>query len=206
MGTITRRATENTWLTASNSKTNRIGSELKSLIEAPKGYVFVGADVDSEELWIASLIGDSMFKIHGGTALGWMTLEGDKNQKTDLHSKTADIMGILRNDAKVFNYGRIYGAGVKFATRLLKQCNANLSDAEAERLAKELYEKTKGLASHSKIFQAACLSRWIRVGDVPMPSKPLHTKSILGHQSLVLQSLNTHAEILEQEQLLNVTY
>ncbi|QFZ30470.1 putative DNA polymerase gamma [Clavispora lusitaniae] len=153
MGTITRRATENTWLTASNSKANRIGSELKSLIEAPKGYVFVGADVDSEELWIASLIGDSMFKIHGGTALGWMTLEGDKNQKTDLHSKTADIMGISRNDAKVFNYGRIYGAGVKFATRLLKQCNANLSDAEAERLAKELYEKTKGLASHSKIFK-----------------------------------------------------
>lgn len=153
MGTVTRRATENTWLTASNSKANRIGSELKAMIEAPKGYAFVGADVDSEELWIASLIGDSMFKIHGGTALGWMTLEGDKNEKTDLHSKTADIMGILRNDAKVFNYGRIYGAGVKFATRLLKQCNALLSDSEAESKARELYELTKGLMGHSKVFQ-----------------------------------------------------
>lgn len=152
MGTVTRRATENTWLTASNSKANRIGSELKAMIEAPKGYAFVGADVDSEELWIASLIGDSMFKIHGGTALGWMTLEGDKNEKTDLHSKTAEIMGILRNDAKVFNYGRIYGAGVKFATRLLKQCNVTLSDADAEKIARELYEKTKGLVGHSKIF------------------------------------------------------
>lgn len=152
MGTVTRRATENTWLTASNSKANRIGSELKAMIEAPKGYAFVGADVDSEELWIASLIGDSMFKIHGGTALGWMTLEGDKHEKTDLHSKTAEIMGILRNDAKVFNYGRIYGAGVKFATRLLKQCNASLSDADADKIARELYEKTKGLAGHSKVF------------------------------------------------------
>jgi DNA polymerase gamma 1 len=152
MGTITRRATENTWLTASNAKKNRIGSELKSLVEAPPGYVFVGADVDSEELWIASLVGDSMFNIHGGTALGWMTLEGDKNEKTDLHSKTAEILGISRNDAKVFNYGRIYGAGVKFATRLLQQCNPNISQKEAETTAAALYEKTKGSISASNVF------------------------------------------------------
>lgn len=153
MGTVTRRATENTWLTASNAKANRIGSELKSMIEVPEGYAFVGADVDSEELWIASLIGDSMFKMHGATALGWMTLEGEKSEKTDLHSKTAEIMGILRNDAKVFNYGRIYGAGVRFTTRLLKQCNASLSDVEAERIARELYEQTKGQVSNSRIFK-----------------------------------------------------
>ncbi|ODV81855.1 mitochondrial DNA polymerase catalytic subunit [Suhomyces tanzawaensis NRRL Y-17324] len=152
MGTITRRATENTWLTASNAKKNRIGSELKSLIEAPKGYVFVGADVDSEELWIASLVGDSLFGMHGSTALGWMTLEGDKSEKTDLHSKTAEIMGISRGDAKVFNYGRIYGAGVKFATRLLKQCNSSLSDQEAEEIAMKLYAKTKGQSSKSTLL------------------------------------------------------
>ncbi|KAG2731438.1 hypothetical protein G9P44_005854 [Scheffersomyces stipitis] len=153
MGTITRRATENTWLTASNAKKNRIGSELKSLIEAPPGYCFVGADVDSEELWIASLVGDSMFKIHGGTALGWMNLEGDKHEKTDLHSKTAEILGISRGDAKVFNYGRIYGAGVKFATRLLKQFNSKLSEAEAEETAKLLYARTKGEMSSSKYLK-----------------------------------------------------
>lgn len=153
MGTITRRAVENTWLTASNAKKTRIGSELKSLVEAPKGYTFVGADVDSEELWIAALIGDSIFKIHGATALSWMTLEGDKNQKTDLHSKTADILGISRGDAKVFNYGRIYGAGVRFATRLLKQCNNKLSDEEAEVMAKKLYQETKGTIGNSKLFK-----------------------------------------------------
>lgn len=153
MGTVTRRATENTWLTASNSKSNRIGSELKAMITSPKDYVFVGADVDSEELWIASLIGDSMFQLHGATALGWMTLEGDKNEKTDLHSRTADIMGILRNDAKIFNYGRIYGAGVKFATQLLQKCSANLTDEEAAAKAKELYKQTKGLSSYSKFLE-----------------------------------------------------
>lgn len=153
MGTVTRRATENTWLTASNSKSNRIGSELKAMITPPPKYVFVGADVDSEELWIASLIGDSMFQLHGATALGWMTLEGDKNEKTDLHSRTADIMGILRNDAKIFNYGRIYGAGVKFATQLLQKCSNNLSDTEAEKKAQELYKQTKGLSSYSRALE-----------------------------------------------------
>jgi DNA polymerase gamma 1 len=101
MGTITRRAVENTWLTASNAKSNRVGSELKAMVKAPKGYKFVGADVDSEELWIASLFGDAEFGIHGATAIGWMTLEGTKAVGTDLHSKTAKILGISRNDAKV---------------------------------------------------------------------------------------------------------
>ncbi|CCH45279.1 DNA polymerase gamma 1 [Wickerhamomyces ciferrii] len=144
MGTITRRAVEKTWLTASNAKKTRIGSELKSKIKAPKGYCIVGADVDSEELWIASLVGDSMFKLHGGTAIGWMTLEGTKNEGTDLHSKTASILGISRNEAKIFNYGRIYGAGLKFATRLLKQFNPKLTDKECEVRAKNLYNSTKG--------------------------------------------------------------
>ena len=45
-GTLTRRAVERTWLTASNAKEDRIGSELKSMIQAPPGFVFVGADVD----------------------------------------------------------------------------------------------------------------------------------------------------------------
>jgi DNA polymerase gamma 1 len=104
MGTITRRAVENTWLTASNAKKNRVGSELKAMVKAPEGYKFVGADVDSEELWIASLLGDAEFGIHGATAIGWMTLEGTKAAGTDLHSKTAQILGISRNDAKVLSF------------------------------------------------------------------------------------------------------
>jgi DNA polymerase gamma 1 len=152
MGTITRRAVENTWLTASNAKSNRVGSELKSMVTAPPGYIFVGADVDSQELWIASLIGDAQFKIHGGSAIGFMTLEGSKNLGTDLHSRTAAILGISRNDAKVFNYGRIYGAGQKFATQLLRQFNPTLPEAEAQNTATRLYQDTKGKKTTRKLL------------------------------------------------------
>jgi DNA polymerase gamma 1 len=144
MGTITRRSVENTWLTASNAKKNRVGSELKSMVRAPEGYCFVGADVDSQELWIASLIGDATFQLHGGNAVGFMTLEGTKAAGTDLHSRTAGILGISRNDAKVFNYGRIYGAGLKFASTLLRQFNPSLTDAQTTKTANDLYQNTKG--------------------------------------------------------------
>lgn len=153
MGTITRRAVENTWLTASNAKPNRVGSELKSMIRAPPGYCFVGADVDSQELWIASLVGDAQFQLHGGNAIGFMTLEGTKAAGTDLHSKTAKILGISRNDAKVFNYGRIYGAGLKFASTLLRQFNPNLSDKQTNEIASRLYKETKGAKTLRKALK-----------------------------------------------------
>lgn len=152
MGAVTRRAVEDTWLTASNAKKNRLGSELKSKVEAPEGYSIVGADVDSEELWIASVVGDSTFKMHGASALGWMTLEGTKNAGTDLHSKSAEILGISRNEAKVFNYGRIYGAGKASASRKLRQFNPSLSLREAEKKAEALYTSTKGVKVQGNKF------------------------------------------------------
>ncbi|KAJ2518432.1 DNA-directed DNA polymerase gamma mip1 [Coemansia sp. RSA 2049] len=150
MGTITRRGVESTWMTASNAKANRLGSELKSMVRCPRGYRFVGADVDSEELWISALIGDSQFRMHGATAFGWMTLQGTKAAGTDLHSNTARILGIGRGSAKVFNYGRIYGAGVKYATTLLLQFNPDMTEAEAKEKAERLYASTKGTNMRNK--------------------------------------------------------
>lgn len=145
-GTITRRAVEPTWLTASNARPDRVGSELKAMVQAPPGYVLVGADVDSQELWIAAVLGDAHFAgIHGCTAFGWMTLQGKKSSGTDLHSKTASTAGISREHAKVFNYGRIYGAGQPFAERLLMQFNHRLTKREASEKAQQMYAVTKGL-------------------------------------------------------------
>ncbi|OJJ81432.1 DNA-directed DNA polymerase gamma MIP1 [Aspergillus glaucus CBS 516.65] len=152
MGTITRRAVENTWLTASNAKGNRVGSELKAMIKSPPGYSFVGADVDSQELWIASLVGDAQFQLHGGNAIGFMTLEGSKAAGTDMHSRTANILGISRNDAKVFNYGRIYGAGVKFAATLLRQFNPSMPEKQTMEVATNLYKATKGAKTTRRVL------------------------------------------------------
>lgn len=144
-GTLTRRAVEPTWMTASNAHKERIGSEVRAMVQAPPGYSIVGADVDSQELWIASIIGDAHFaKMHGATPFGWMTLSGRKSDGTDMHSVTAKAIGISRDHAKVINYARIYGAGQQFAERLLKQFNPTMSDSEAKGKASKMFTLTKG--------------------------------------------------------------
>ncbi|XP_011880000.1 PREDICTED: DNA polymerase subunit gamma-1, mitochondrial [Vollenhovia emeryi] len=144
-GTLTRRAVEPTWMTASNAHVERIGSELRCMVQAPPGYNIVGADVDSQELWIASIVGDAHYKrVHGATPFGWMTLIGTKSNGTDMHSVTAKAIGISRDHAKVINYARIYGAGQKFAERLLKQFNPSMTDAEAISKSRKMFALTKG--------------------------------------------------------------
>ncbi|XP_055389575.1 DNA polymerase subunit gamma-1, mitochondrial [Condylostylus longicornis] len=144
-GTLTRRAMEPTWMTASNAQSNRVGSELRAMVQSPIGYRIVGADVDSQELWIASVLGDaSAYKMHGATPLGWMTISGTKSDGTDMHSVTAKAIGISRDHAKIINYARIYGAGQNFAERLLKQFNPAISDSEAKSKAQKMFTLTKG--------------------------------------------------------------
>ncbi|XP_050099772.1 DNA polymerase subunit gamma-1, mitochondrial [Anopheles aquasalis] len=151
-GTLTRRASEPTWMTASNAQRERIGSELRAMVQAPSGYRIIGADVDSQELWIASVLGDAGVArpgaLHGGTPFGWMTLSGTKATRTDMHSVTAGAVGISRDHAKVINYARIYGAGQQFAERLLKQFNPTISQAEARSKAIKMFTLTKGRRLH----------------------------------------------------------
>ncbi|CAB3241455.1 unnamed protein product [Arctia plantaginis] len=143
-GTLTRRASEPTWMTASNAHQERVGSELRAMVQAPPGYKFVGADVDSQELWIAALLGDSSSGVCGGSAFGWAVLAGDKRRRTDLHSLTATAAAVSRDHAKVINYARIYGAGQNFAERLLKQFNPTMTISEAKSKAAKMFTSTKG--------------------------------------------------------------
>ena len=39
--------------------------------------------------------------VAGCTAFGWMTLQGNKSEGTDLHSRAAQLIGITREQAKV---------------------------------------------------------------------------------------------------------
>uniref|UniRef100_A0A915JQM8 DNA-directed DNA polymerase n=1 Tax=Romanomermis culicivorax TaxID=13658 RepID=A0A915JQM8_ROMCU len=148
-GTVTRRAVEPTWMTVSNAKKDRIGSELKAMIQAPDNYCFVGADVDSQELWIAGLLADSSkHKMHGCTPFSFMLLKGTKADGTDQHSVVAKSLGITRDQAKIINYGRFYGAGLNYAARLLQQFKPHESQWKVKSAAINLYKFTKGVRTN----------------------------------------------------------
>lgn len=91
-----------------------------------------------------SEMNSKQFRLSGSTAFGWMNLQGKKKDGTDLHSKVANLVGISRDQAKVFNYGRMYGAGKTFAEKLLMQFNHQLSVVDAKDKAMLMYAKTKG--------------------------------------------------------------
>ena len=71
----------------------------------------------------------------------------------------ARSVGVTRDQAKILNYGRIYGAGVKFAKQQIMNYNANLKEEQATKLAHKMYSETKGERNYIlNNFGALCLS------------------------------------------------
>lgn len=114
------------------------------MVECPRGWKLVGADVDSQEQWLAAIFGDSIMGTGhaGSTPFSAMQLSGTKSNRTDLHSVIADEMKISRNHAKTLNYARLYGSGQHHAREFLIQ--QEVPEAEAHEISAKLFEKTKG--------------------------------------------------------------
>uniref|UniRef100_A0A1I8AUU5 Mitochondrial DNA polymerase catalytic subunit n=1 Tax=Steinernema glaseri TaxID=37863 RepID=A0A1I8AUU5_9BILA len=143
-GTVTRRGVHKLFLTASNPKEGMIGTEIKSMIQCNDGLVFVGADVDSQEQWLAATLGDSATGQGkaGATPFANMLLVGNKSDNSDLHSVVAHQVGISRDNAKVLNYARLYGSGLQHAVDFLKK--EGITPKKARELSERLFSTTKG--------------------------------------------------------------
>lgn len=103
-GTVTGRATGDCQVLA-NPKVTRAGTEWKSMIAPYPGYAFVGADVASQELWLAACHGDEDLGVCGSTPLSAMAIAGDSKDKTDMHSLVAKETGFTRSATKTRVYG-----------------------------------------------------------------------------------------------------
>jgi DNA polymerase gamma 1 len=143
-GTVTRRASHKLWLTSTNPKDGMLGTELKSMVESPEGWKMVGADVDSQEQWLAAIFGDSISETGhvGSTPFSRMQLAGTKSNSTDLHSVVAREVRISRDYAKMLNYARLYGSGQHHAREFLTQ--QGIPEVEAKEMSAKLFERTKG--------------------------------------------------------------
>lgn len=148
--TVTRRMADSTWQCAPNAKKSRIGTELKTMIEAPKGYKIVGADIDGQEAWIGSLFADYLMGYCGSSAFGLTLIIGIKAAKTDVHSVISKLAGIGRTLAKNIFYGMLYGLGVKGVFEYIRKSNAKLTDVEVRQKTDYLIRMVKGLRVGNK--------------------------------------------------------
>lgn len=177
--TSTNRAGENLWLTVPDPKFDKIGSEIKTRVQAPKGYVFVQSDFDAQEAVVASIFSDAYHKIAGSTQFSHSILAGSKEDATDMHSMTAKVIGTGRAVAKGCNYAMLYGCGAKTLANTIRRGNKNIPMKQAVALGNKLIKVKKGTKA-SRVSQTLiggsdshAYNEMARVANLPVPVNPL---------------------------------
>ncbi len=144
-GTVTRRTVESLMVTMCSTKNWRIGTELKSRVQAPEGWKIVGADFDGQEMQIASIYSD---KWEGGyvgcSPFGYNVLSGSKEAGTDPHSALAKLAGVDRDTAKIAGFAVLYGAGVRAVQTYIRRKYPEKSASEVTNFAYRILEGKKG--------------------------------------------------------------
>ena len=144
-GTVTRRTVESLMVTMCSTKNWRIGTELKSRVQAPEGWKIVGADFDGQEMQIASIYSDKWEGGHVGCSpFGYNVLSGSKEAGTDPHSALAKLCGIDRDTAKIVGFSVLYGAGAKGVQTYIRRKYPEKSSTEVKNIAFKLLESKKG--------------------------------------------------------------
>jgi DNA polymerase gamma 1 len=144
-GTVTRRTVESLMVTMCSTKNWRIGTELKSRVQAPDGWKIVGADFDGQEMQIASIYSDKWEGGHVGCSpFGYNVLSGSKEAGTDPHSALAKLAGVDRDTAKIAGFAVLYGAGVRAVQTYIRRKYPEKSAAEVKNFAYRILEGKKG--------------------------------------------------------------
>ena len=144
-GTVTRRTVESLMVTMCSTKSWRIGTELKSRVQAPEGWKIVGADFDGQEMQIASIYSDKWEGGHVGCSpFGYNVLSGSKEAGTDPHSALAKLCGIDRDTAKIVGFSVLYGAGARGVQTYIRRKYPEKSPTEVKNIAFKLLESKKG--------------------------------------------------------------
>lgn len=177
--TSTNRAGENLWLTVPDPKYDKIGSEIKTRVQAPEGYVFVESDFDAQEAVVASIFADSYHKLAGSTQFSHSILAGSKDDGSDMHSMTAKAIGISRAVAKGCNYGMLYGCGAKTLANTIRKGNKTIPMKSAIEMGKKLIKIKKGEKA-SRLSQTLiggsdsyAYNEMARIANMPCPINPL---------------------------------
>jgi DNA polymerase gamma 1 len=144
-GTVTRRTVESLMVTMCSTKNWRIGTELKTRVQAPDGWKIVGADFDGQEMQIASIYSDKWEGGHVGCSpFGYNVLSGSKEAGTDPHSALAKLAGVDRDTAKIAGFAVLYGAGVRAVQTYIRRKYPEKSPTEVKNFAYRILEGKKG--------------------------------------------------------------
>ena len=129
--------------------TSPYGGECRELFHVPEGWVQVGADASGLEL---RCLAHYMARYDNG-AYGQSVIAEKPN---DVHTLTATILGIIRDDAKTFIYALLYGAGdEKLGKIVTKGATPKEQTAKGAELRKKFFRGLPALKKVSEDVKAA---------------------------------------------------
>ena len=194
LGTVTRRSVESFFLTLSDPKPGVIGSEAKSRIQLSKDdpRVFVGADMDAQEMRIGAAMADASLGLLGSSAMSLTQMLGSKSTKTDSHSLLAkycfnDASKDARQTAKVLNFQMLFLSGLKGCLQSIKKNRPDLSDLECKEIAERALTLRRGKKIYPKkakhyIYRGGtdseCYNYMIRNAHTAENRTPMHRSAI----------------------------
>lgn len=195
-GTITGRCTDSLWQVLPNPKAKRLGTELKSMVEAPEGKVIVGADVDGQEADICGWLGDKVAGYCGATPMGLINIIGRKKDKTDIHNIMATKLNMLRDQVKNLVYGVIYGLGRSGASSAIRKATLQANDiclSIADEFLR-LFKGTKVNGRYSGGLASQSFNVMEAIADSKQPKTPvlknLLTRSLAGKKDYKTTRVN----------------
>lgn len=172
-GTITGRVVEKLMLTLCSTKPDRIGTELKTRIEAPKGYEISGFDFDGQEMHIAALLADKYAAgVPGATPISFQVLTGNKADKTDSHSALAKYLEVERDDAKPLNFLCAYSGGKKALSEKLQLNHREWTKDFCDALAEKTLSLKKGLKKGNYYFNGTDSDLFNYMEDLVTQKRP----------------------------------
>lgn len=121
---------------------------IRKCVASTKGTVFIGADYSQMELRLAAHYSGDKSMINAYV------------KGTDIHQLTADAVGCTRRQAKIINFGILYGIGVNSLAK-----NLESTRAEASTYIKEYYNKYPDIQlfmrnSRKEAYEKGYLKLW----------------------------------------------
>ena len=132
------------------------------------GHKLVGCDADALELrMLASYLG-----LFDGGEYRDALLYGSKDDGTDVHSRTANLVGVNRDDAKRVTYAYLYGASDRKLTEIAKEAKGKIKNGKEIR--RRMDEGINGLGKLSTLVKKKAKRGFIKAVDkrrIPIKSE-----------------------------------
>lgn len=121
------------------------GTQATHQFSEDSDYTFVGFDYSQVEVSVAAMFAETYAGTSSGKdLLNQAVLTGSKENRTDLHSKVADDVGIDRDSAKAVNFSGFYGAGKNTFSNAIMQGLPDDKKAYANKYADKALKAFKG--------------------------------------------------------------